>query len=121
MLVCVCFSKQKTADEMRISDWSSDVCSSDLLRPRNWQPASTIMLTPIAQMTCRIRNILPPNCALPPGAKLMAVEITNHSMNTSHSPRVNRNQASSRDVRSEERSVGKECGSQFISGWSPEL
>src|SRR3546814_10506375 len=23
-------SKQKTADEMRISDWSSDVCSSDL-------------------------------------------------------------------------------------------
>src|SRR3546814_2839637 len=23
--------KQKTADEMRISDWSSDVCSSDLL------------------------------------------------------------------------------------------
>src|SRR3546814_3375070 len=29
------FFKQKTADEMRISDWSSDVCSSDLLlRPR---------------------------------------------------------------------------------------
>src|SRR3546814_3085541 len=24
--------KQKTADEMRISDWSSDVCSSDLRR-----------------------------------------------------------------------------------------
>src|SRR3546814_1260924 len=32
---CVCFVmflfKQKTAYEMRISDWSSDVCSSDLL------------------------------------------------------------------------------------------
>src|SRR3546814_1019104 len=28
--VCVCF-KQKTAYERRISDWSSDVCSSDLL------------------------------------------------------------------------------------------
>src|SRR3546814_5271952 len=25
-----CCFKQKTADEMRISDWSSDVCSSDL-------------------------------------------------------------------------------------------
>src|SRR3546814_18227440 len=25
-----CVVKQKTADEMRISDWSSDVCSSDL-------------------------------------------------------------------------------------------
>src|SRR3546814_10755397 len=33
------FFKQKTAYEMRISDWSSDVCSSDLTRfddiPRN--------------------------------------------------------------------------------------
>src|SRR3546814_4074913 len=27
------FSKQKTAYEMRISDWSSDVCSSDLASP----------------------------------------------------------------------------------------
>src|SRR3546814_4075263 len=27
---CLCFFKQKTAYEMRISDWSSDVCSSDL-------------------------------------------------------------------------------------------
>src|SRR3546814_1611400 len=27
------FFKQKTAYEMRISDWSSDVCSSDLSRP----------------------------------------------------------------------------------------
>src|SRR3546814_10891340 len=33
-LVCVFvfFFKQKTAYEMRISDWSSDVCSSDLFR-----------------------------------------------------------------------------------------
>src|SRR3546814_7901364 len=39
VLACVCvlcecmmffFFKQKTAYEMRISDWSSDVCSSDL-------------------------------------------------------------------------------------------
>src|SRR3546814_10144814 len=27
------FFKQKTAYEMRISDWSSDVCSSDLIPP----------------------------------------------------------------------------------------
>src|SRR3546814_20078729 len=37
MIVCsrdVCFFvKQKTAYEMRISDWSSDVCSSDLFLP----------------------------------------------------------------------------------------
>src|SRR3546814_6961830 len=29
------FFKQKTAYEMRISDWSSDVCSSDLVSPRS--------------------------------------------------------------------------------------
>src|SRR3546814_3942359 len=29
-LVCVFFFKQRTAYELRISDWSSDVCSSDL-------------------------------------------------------------------------------------------
>src|SRR3546814_2650187 len=36
LCICVCYClffvfKQKTAYEMRISDWSSDVCSSDLL------------------------------------------------------------------------------------------
>src|SRR3546814_4458083 len=29
------FFKQKTAYEMRISDWSSDVCSSDLTQPQH--------------------------------------------------------------------------------------
>src|SRR3546814_19739379 len=36
--MCLCmfvFFKQKTAYEMRISDWSSDVCSSDLLQDRS--------------------------------------------------------------------------------------
>src|SRR3546814_6889657 len=40
-LVCSCvfvfFFKQKTAYEMRISDWSSDVCSSDLAPRRRGQ------------------------------------------------------------------------------------
>src|SRR3546814_6609590 len=30
VLIVFFFFKQKTADEMRISDWSSDVCSADL-------------------------------------------------------------------------------------------
>src|SRR3546814_2984799 len=38
------FFKQKTAYEMRISDWSSDVCSSDLMlgcapSPPAWPPS----------------------------------------------------------------------------------
>src|SRR3546814_8893764 len=34
------FFKQKTAYEMRISDWSSDVCSSDLGYDRTWNMES---------------------------------------------------------------------------------
>src|SRR3546814_3693545 len=35
--VFVCFFfKQKTAYEMRISDWSSDVCSSDLVKGESY-------------------------------------------------------------------------------------
>src|SRR3546814_10250169 len=37
-VMCFFFFKQKTAYEMRISDWSSDVCSSDL--PGNRVPPS---------------------------------------------------------------------------------
>src|SRR3546814_8752395 len=32
VFLCFFFFKQKTAYEMRISDWSSDVCSSDLTK-----------------------------------------------------------------------------------------
>src|SRR3546814_9635390 len=38
VVFCFFFFKQKTAYEMRISDWSSDVCSSDL-RPARWADA----------------------------------------------------------------------------------
>src|SRR3546814_12383686 len=40
-MICFFFFKQKTAYEMRISDWSSDVCSSDLLQHA---PDDVIML-----------------------------------------------------------------------------
>src|SRR3546814_13989773 len=39
------FFKQKTAYEMRISDWSSDVCSSDLLAA----PSSKVMADIVAE------------------------------------------------------------------------
>src|SRR3546814_6832532 len=42
---CVCcffFFKQKTAYEMRISDWSSDVCSSDLTESQIHRAAAKI-------------------------------------------------------------------------------
>src|SRR3546814_6987538 len=43
-VACTCswffFVKQKTAYEMRISDWSSDVCSSDLAGCGRFRPRS---------------------------------------------------------------------------------
>src|SRR3546814_8433094 len=41
------FFKQKTAYEMRISDWSSDVCSSDLAHIRN---RDTLIMTVTATL-----------------------------------------------------------------------
>src|SRR3546814_4693179 len=45
VLFFVFFFKQKTAYEMRISDWSSDVCSSDLDLERAGQPVVRIALS----------------------------------------------------------------------------
>src|SRR3546814_1531431 len=48
------FFKQKTAYEMRISDWSSDVCSSDLVTP--W------VLRPTCEISeARVRTSVPPS------------------------------------------------------------
>src|SRR3546814_11502591 len=43
-LFLVCFFKQKTAYEMRISDWSSDVCSSDLMKDDEWDQVIRVNL-----------------------------------------------------------------------------
>src|SRR3546814_2105138 len=52
------FFKQKTAYEMRISDWSSDVCSSDL-RTRVWLDCSArgTSRMPLAPPHSRIRSV----------------------------------------------------------------
>src|SRR3546814_5041691 len=45
-LICFVFFKQKTAYEVRISDWSSDVCSSDLpILVQGIQPGGQLMTT----------------------------------------------------------------------------
>src|SRR3546814_5663142 len=43
VIVLFFFFKQKTAYEMRISDWSSDVCSSDLLGDSARHPAAKLL------------------------------------------------------------------------------
>src|SRR3546814_6527024 len=51
----VFFFKQKTAYEMRISDWSSDVCSSDLLIGQAGAPRE-ILVVGLARLD-RVRDI----------------------------------------------------------------
>src|SRR3546814_6349209 len=58
LLYCFFFFTQKTAYEMPISDWSSDVCSSDL-------PADTLHIIPAGLL---VRLLLqPPQSRLVPG------------------------------------------------------
>src|SRR3546814_17874544 len=55
MVICF-FFKQKTAYDMRISDWSSDVCSSDLRLAisSGWRPlyGSTAAIRYVAPIVC---------------------------------------------------------------------
>src|SRR3546814_9274946 len=46
----ICFFKQKTAYEMRISDWSSDVCSSDLWPGNVKEEADLLAAAGVAQV-----------------------------------------------------------------------
>src|SRR3546814_8895989 len=93
------FFKQKTAYEMRISDWSSDVCSSDL-------PGNAARVTANALSG---RQVHSPH--LPEGIADLA----------QRDPVLHRRDQWRHQVlcRSEERRVGKECVSTCRSRWSP--
>src|SRR3546814_19778554 len=108
MLDFFLFFKQKTAYEMRISDWSSDVCSSDLrLRPRcqrSRNPGEMRALRPGNPMTDRLTITL---------AQLNPV-VGDIGGNADRLRRARRVAA-----RSEARRVGKECVSTCRSRWSP--
>src|SRR3546814_2564459 len=64
------FFKQKTAYEMRISDWSSDVCSSDLIgssgcarRQPIWTATATAapkISNPLSSATLALARVLAP-------------------------------------------------------------
>src|SRR3546814_1583502 len=56
------FFKQKTAYEMRISDWSSDVCSSDLRNRRLSGIRRSLreqLFGPFARSQCKRKPLLP--------------------------------------------------------------
>src|SRR3546814_14894570 len=115
----VFFFKQKTAYELRISDWSSDVCSSDLWQnslPCCWLRYARRLnssVSPLMQIPCLLTQI--PNVVwaalLASGLTLLGVMLSNWS-NT-------KRLIKQLPHRSEERRVGKECVSTCSSGWSP--
>src|SRR3546814_2343113 len=95
------FFKQKTAYEMRISDWSSDVCSSDLVAayaPRSSTPGHLLVRTCGRAWS-----------ADADGAGGVEDPQRQPRGDEQHRPRP----------RSEERRVGKECVSTCRSRWSP--
>src|SRR3546814_2520587 len=109
------FFKQKTAYEMRISDWSSDVCSSDLVLPDvvdllHREVGIRLGMRQIGmgdpvERDARHAQALPAACRVPPSGAA-----------TRRSAASNMRKPAGR---SEERRVGKECVSTCRSRWSP--
>src|SRR3546814_1483060 len=81
------FFKQKTAYEMRISDWSSDVCSSDLVADRASDPLVPVVRDQrrspgiVAQLTRFVRTPLrlADTTALLPSRRSVGVGACNRS------------------------------------------
>src|SRR3546814_6093747 len=88
------FFKQKTAYELRISDWSSDVCSSDLTgaahplppgRDRDRQPVRRGFHRPLARRTGRRELPRPAGAAVPADARDAAAgDRRSTRLNSSH-------------------------------------
>src|SRR3546814_5910466 len=70
------FCKQKTAYEMRISDWSSDVCSSDL--DRSSEPQSRCAQAERYRFRDRLAPSVPGRTTRPVGAGQLPVAVRAH-------------------------------------------
>src|SRR3546814_4285272 len=111
---CIFFFKQKTAYDMRISDWSSDVCSSDLGGLSGSGSENTLILTVNNRHARRVLAEL--SAGLGPDRSVMAVP---DIVPLSGWLRRLADSLSFLPERSEERRVGTECVSTCRSRWSP--
>src|SRR3546814_12131821 len=114
--MCVFFFKQKTAYEVRISDWSSDVCSSDLLRRISSSSAMTQVGAVLASVSVDMAVVLGGACRQRDGGGHAVGEIGGDA--EMGGVAVGQAQAFAHVLRSEERRVGKECVSTCRSRWS---
>src|SRR3546814_4984667 len=113
MLCCFFFFKQKTAYEMRISDWSSDVCSSDLLDTGTHLPPPEV--SEIHRVMLEHLHDLYDFYGDLTGMRVARKHISWYTKGLTGSANF-RHQM---NQRSEERRVGKECVSTCRSRWSP--
>src|SRR3546814_5789459 len=104
-MVILYFFKQKTAYEVRISDWSSDVCSSDL--PTRAARQLSTLKTKVEEYVTSL-NLL-----------FSAVSDDNVANLRSLAAGAEAARRAAETARSEERRVGKECVSTSRSRWSP--
>src|SRR3546814_18464463 len=102
---------------MRISDWSSDVCSSDLLRALPVLTPSGQQITLGSVATLRITSG-PPMLKSENGRPSTWVYIDVRGRDVG-SVVADLQDAVAREIRSEERRVGRECCSTCRSRWSP--
>src|SRR3546814_16162900 len=103
---------------MRISDWSSDVCSSDLIRPAQAGPEKLFNNKWLDEF-CRVARPLPfPICITAPLASQHEGDGIMADNRVSLSAAV-RTHLLTLPRRSDERRVGKECISTFRSRWPP--
>src|SRR3546814_14453620 len=112
-----CFFKQKTAYEVRISDWSSDVCSSDL--GWRWCPRQTLQLF---QRCGRSRHAAGFRARQQVRLALRTLPYLGGilmSLIQRMKKGVLGGVIAAAALRSEERRVGKECVSTCSSRWSP--
>src|SRR3546814_2969003 len=119
-MVCFFFFKQKTAYEMRISDWSSDVCSSDLWGSLEKFQRTRGVLRLMAQAIHELWMNGDPSVMIMPGS--VAVSSPRVEPELLHYLDVTWQSIIAGDVdgtRSDEPRVGKACGSPFRSRRSP--
>src|SRR3546814_2898563 len=116
------FFKQKTAYEMRISDWSSDVCSSDLntdnphvhllVRGRDQDGADLVISRDYISRGLRGQAERLVSLELGPRSDQEVSVTLRREVSAERWTRLDR-------TRSEERRVGKECVRTCRSRWCP--
>src|SRR3546814_17592956 len=102
---------------MRISDWSSDVCSSDLART-SIQDVARVLDVPLPEVNA-LKKLVPDTLGITLKDAFEQVPELNDILKGSDIRATVLQEAEKLEGRSEERRVGNECVSTCRTRWSP--